>query len=60
MIMERCRSWHATHNGTRRKHNEDNWVDRPDLGEPVRSFESLYEADRRAREVAVEAVAQRE
>jgi 1-deoxy-D-xylulose-5-phosphate reductoisomerase len=28
--------------------------------EPVRSFESLYEADRRAREVAVEAVAQRE
>jgi 1-deoxy-D-xylulose-5-phosphate reductoisomerase len=29
-------------------------------GEPVRSFESLYEADRRAREVAVEAVAQRE
>jgi serine/threonine-protein phosphatase Stp1 len=32
MIMERFRSWHATHNGTRRKHNEDNWVDRPDLG----------------------------
>jgi 1-deoxy-D-xylulose-5-phosphate reductoisomerase len=28
--------------------------------EPVRSFESLYEADRRAREVAVEAVAERE
>jgi len=28
--------------------------------EPVRSFESLYEADRRAREVAAEAVAQRE
>jgi 1-deoxy-D-xylulose-5-phosphate reductoisomerase len=27
--------------------------------EPVRSFESLYEADRQAREVAVEAVAQR-
>jgi 1-deoxy-D-xylulose-5-phosphate reductoisomerase len=27
--------------------------------EPVRSFESLYEADRRAREVAVEAVMQR-
>jgi hypothetical protein len=27
--------------------------------EPVRSFESLYEADRQAREVALEAVLQR-
>lgn len=25
-------SWHATHAGTRRKHNEDTYVDRPDLG----------------------------
>src|SRR5580658_41365 len=32
MITERIRSFHATHNGTRRKHNEDTWVDRPDLG----------------------------
>jgi protein phosphatase/serine/threonine-protein phosphatase Stp1 len=32
MITERIRSWHATHNGTKRKHNEDTWVDRPDLG----------------------------
>ncbi len=32
MIAERIRSWHATHNGTKRKHNEDTWVDRPDLG----------------------------
>ena len=32
MIAERIRSWHCTHNGTKRKHNEDTWVDRPDLG----------------------------
>jgi protein phosphatase/serine/threonine-protein phosphatase Stp1 len=32
MITERIRSWHATHNGTKRKHNEDTWVDRPDIG----------------------------
>ena len=32
MTTERIRSWHATHNGTKRKHNEDTWVDRPDLG----------------------------
>jgi serine/threonine-protein phosphatase Stp1 len=32
MIAERFRSWHATHAGTKRKHNEDTWVDRPDLG----------------------------
>jgi len=32
MISERIRSWHATHNGTKRKHNEDTWVDRPDIG----------------------------
>jgi len=32
MIADRLRSWHATHNGTKRMHNEDTWVDRPDLG----------------------------
>jgi serine/threonine protein phosphatase Stp1 len=32
MMAERLRSWHATHNGTKRDHNEDTWVDRPDLG----------------------------
>jgi len=32
MIDEPIRSWHATHPGTKRKHNEDTWVDRPDLG----------------------------
>jgi protein phosphatase/serine/threonine-protein phosphatase Stp1 len=32
MIAARFRSFHATHNGTKRKHNEDTWVDRPDLG----------------------------
>jgi serine/threonine protein phosphatase PrpC len=32
MMTERLRSWHATHEGARRKHNEDAWVDRPDLG----------------------------
>ncbi len=32
MIVERIRSWHATHAGTKRKHNEDTFVDRPDLG----------------------------
>ena len=32
MTTERIRSWHATHNGTKRKNNEDTWVDRPDLG----------------------------
>ena len=32
MIAERLRSWHATHAGTKRKYNEDTWVDRPDLG----------------------------
>jgi protein phosphatase/serine/threonine-protein phosphatase Stp1 len=32
MIADRFRSFHATHNGTKRKHNEDTWVDRPDLG----------------------------
>jgi protein phosphatase/serine/threonine-protein phosphatase Stp1 len=32
MIADRICSWHATHAGTKRKHNEDTWVDRPDLG----------------------------
>jgi protein phosphatase/serine/threonine-protein phosphatase Stp1 len=32
MMAEPLRSWHATHNGTKRDHNEDTWVDRPDLG----------------------------
>jgi protein phosphatase/serine/threonine-protein phosphatase Stp1 len=32
MIADRMHSWHATHAGTKRKHNEDTWVDRPDLG----------------------------
>jgi serine/threonine-protein phosphatase Stp1 len=32
MTAERIRSWHATHNGTKRSHNEDTWVDRSDLG----------------------------
>jgi protein phosphatase/serine/threonine-protein phosphatase Stp1 len=32
MIAERLLSWHATHAGTKRKYNEDTWVDRPDLG----------------------------
>jgi serine/threonine protein phosphatase Stp1 len=32
MTAARFRSFHATHNGTKRKHNEDTWVDRPDLG----------------------------
>jgi protein phosphatase/serine/threonine-protein phosphatase Stp1 len=32
MIAAQIRSGHATHAGTKRKHNEDNWVDRPDLG----------------------------
>ena len=32
MIADTIRSWHATHAGTRRKHNEDTCVDRPDLG----------------------------
>jgi serine/threonine protein phosphatase Stp1 len=32
MIANQMRSWHATHAGTKRKHNEDTWVDRPDLG----------------------------
>jgi serine/threonine protein phosphatase PrpC len=32
MIAERMLSWHATHNGTKRKYNEDTWVDRPDIG----------------------------
>jgi serine/threonine protein phosphatase PrpC len=32
MIADRIRSWHATHAGTKRKYNEDTWVDRPDLG----------------------------
>jgi serine/threonine-protein phosphatase Stp1 len=32
MITDRMRSWHATHNGTKRKYNEDTWVDRPDIG----------------------------
>jgi serine/threonine-protein phosphatase Stp1 len=32
MIADRIRSWHATHAGTKRKHNEDTWVDRPDIG----------------------------
>ncbi len=32
MIADRIRSWHATHAGAKRKHNEDTWVDRPDLG----------------------------
>jgi protein phosphatase/serine/threonine-protein phosphatase Stp1 len=32
MIKDRMRSWHATHPGTKRKYNEDTWVDRPDIG----------------------------
>jgi len=32
MSEDQLRSWHATHVGTRRKHNEDTWIDRPDLG----------------------------
>jgi serine/threonine-protein phosphatase Stp1 len=32
MIADGIRSWHATHAGTKRKYNEDTWVDRPDLG----------------------------
>ena len=32
MMADTIRSWHATHAGTKRKHNEDTWVDRPDLG----------------------------
>ena len=32
MIADRIRSWHATHSGTKRKYNEDTWVDRPDIG----------------------------
>ena len=28
----RYRSWATTHDGTRRKHNEDAFVNRPDLG----------------------------
>lgn len=32
MIADTIRSWHATDVGTKRKHNEDNWVDRADLG----------------------------
>ncbi len=32
MIADRICSWHATHAGTKRKYNEDTWVDRPDLG----------------------------
>jgi serine/threonine protein phosphatase Stp1 len=32
MISDHIKSGHATHAGTKRKHNEDNWVDRPDLG----------------------------
>ncbi|HET9018224.1 MAG TPA: protein phosphatase 2C domain-containing protein [Acetobacteraceae bacterium] len=30
--MTTLRSWSATHAGTKRGHNEDNFVDRPDLG----------------------------
>ena len=29
--MTALRAWSATHPGTRRGHNEDNFVDRPDL-----------------------------
>ncbi len=32
MMADRTRSWHSTHAGTKRKHNEDTFVDRPDLG----------------------------
>ena len=32
MTAPRFRSWSATHAGTKRKHNEDAYVDRPDLG----------------------------
>ncbi len=32
MISDTIRSWHATHPGTKRKYNEDTWVDRADLG----------------------------
>jgi serine/threonine-protein phosphatase Stp1 len=32
MTTPRFRSWAATHPGARRKHNEDAYVDRPDLG----------------------------
>ena len=32
MNADRLLSWHATHPGTKRKYNEDTWVDRPDIG----------------------------
>ncbi|MSP00691.1 MAG: serine/threonine-protein phosphatase [Acetobacteraceae bacterium] len=32
MSADRILSWHATHPGTKRKYNEDTWVDRPDIG----------------------------
>ena len=32
MTAPRLRSWAATHPGPKRKHNEDSYVDRPDLG----------------------------
>src|SRR4051812_2645722 len=32
MTALRCRSWAATHPGAKRTHNEDAYVDRPDLG----------------------------
>jgi protein phosphatase/serine/threonine-protein phosphatase Stp1 len=32
MIARRFRSWAVTHPGAKRKHNEDAYVDRPDLG----------------------------
>ena len=32
MNADRVLSWHATHPGTKRKYNEDTWVDRPDIG----------------------------
>ena len=32
MTADQIRSWHSTDAGTKRKHNEDTWVDRPDIG----------------------------
>ena len=32
LTAPRLRSWSASHAGTKRKHNEDAYVDRPDMG----------------------------